>query len=133
MTTSTAPESLADTWAVRARAYFAAADRWDFDAFREYLSPDLRFRFGNDAPLQGLDTLIEFARQHKELVKSVQHCFDRCTYDVERRRVAVELTVKYVRLDDLTKSYPAAVLLDFDTDSMISGYRVFVDLCSLLP
>jgi hypothetical protein len=133
MTTSpVAPDSLADTWATQAREYFAAADQWNFDVFGQYLSPDVRFRFGNTAPLRGLDTMLRFAREHQKQVKSVQHSFDRCTYDIERRRMAIELTVKYVRHDDIAKTYPAAVLLDFDIESMISGYRVFVDLSDLL-
>jgi hypothetical protein len=133
MTTSpVAPDSLADTWATQAREYFAAADQWNFDVFGQYLSPDVRFRFGNTAPLRGLDTMLGFAREHQKQIKSVQHSFDRCTYDIERRRMAIELTVKYVRHDDIAKTYPAAVLLDFDIESMISGYRVFVDLSDLL-
>jgi hypothetical protein len=124
-------ESLADTWGDRIREYFAVADRWDFDAFPDYISPAVRFRMGNNAPLESLDALIELARHHKAAVKSVQHALDRFAYDVHRRRVAVELTVSYIRHDDMKKSYPAAVMLDFDTDHLISGYRVFVDLNDL--
>jgi hypothetical protein len=133
MTTSTAAEStVADTWADPVREYFAAADRWDFAAFGDYLSPALRFRFVNSAPLEGLDAMIDFAGQRKNAVKSVQRTLERLAYDTARRRVAVELTVSYVRFDDVKKTYPAAVMLDFDTDNLISGYRVFVDLSDLL-
>jgi hypothetical protein len=133
MTTSpVVPASLTDTWATKAREYFAAADQWNFDVFGQYLTPDVRFRFGNTAPLQGLDTMLGFAREHQKQVKSVRHTFDRCTYDIERRRMVIELTVTYVRHDDIAKTYPAAVLLDFDVEHMISGYRVFVDLSDLL-
>ncbi|ORW73713.1 hypothetical protein AWC23_06420 [Mycobacterium saskatchewanense] len=113
------------------REYFAAADRWDFAAFPDYLSPTLRFRLANNAPIEGLGEMIALAGRHKEAVKSVQHTLDRFAYDTDRRRVAVELTVSYVRHDDVKKSYPAAVVLDFDTDDLISGYRVFVDLSDL--
>jgi hypothetical protein len=94
MRTSPAAESrVADTGADRVREYFAAADRWDFAAFGDYLSRALRFRFGNSAPLDGLDAMIDFAGQRKDALKSVQHTLDRLAYDLARRRVAVELTV----------------------------------------
>lgn len=45
--------------------------------------------------------------------------------------VVVELRVRYVQLDDTASEYPAAVVLNFNTDDLIDCYRVYVDLSGL--
>jgi hypothetical protein len=75
--------------------------------------------------------MLGFAVQMKAAVKSVQHTLLSFHTDVEQRTV-VELRVRYVRLDDEVREYPAAVVLGLDDNDLIDQYRVYVDLSGLL-
>ncbi|WP_428339002.1 nuclear transport factor 2 family protein [Mycobacterium sp.] len=118
-------------WARQITDYFALSDRWEFASFGDYLSRDIEFRFANNAPIKGLDAMLEFAALHKDAVKSVRHTLNSFYTDLAQRTVVVELRVRYVQLDDTTSEYPAAVVLTFNTDDLIKGYRVYVDLSAL--
>lgn len=128
---ATVESAIGDKWSASIHEYFAVADRWEFDSFATYLSPDVKFRFGNNEPINGREDLVEFARQHKPMVKSVQHRLDHLITDVDQRTVVVELQVTYTRHDDGIKQYPATVVIEFDAEDLISRYRVYVDLAGL--
>ncbi|RYH50710.1 MAG: hypothetical protein EON54_15485 [Alcaligenaceae bacterium] len=64
-------------------------------------------------------------------MKSVQHRLDHLITDVDQRTVVVELQVTYTRHDDGIKQYPATVVIEFDAEDLIRGYRVYVDLAGL--
>lgn len=125
------PRWLTRTWGTCITALFEATDRWDFDAFGDYLSQAVHCQLGNTPAVHGLDAMIEFARHYRDAVSHMHHSLDLFVYDIERRRVAVEATVTYVRLDDVTKTYPAAVIVGFDQNNLIDSYHVFVDLSDL--
>ncbi len=129
---ATLQATAAARWKQRITEYFTIADRWDFDSFGDYLSPDLQFQFANHPPFEGLDTMLGFAAKQKTLVSSVSHTLHSFHTDVDTRTVAVELTVRYVRLDNSVAEYPAAVVLEFDAEDLITAYRVYVDLSDLV-
>lgn len=128
---ATLEESPAIRWPRLITEYFKISDRWEFASFGRYLSPDVEFRFANNAPINGLDSMLEFAAQHKNAVKSVQHTFNSIYTDVDHRTTVVELGVRYVRLDDTACEYSAAVVLGFNADDLIDSYHVYVDLTGL--
>jgi hypothetical protein len=128
---ATLEETSAVRWERRITDYFAISDRWEFASFGNYLSRDVEFRFANNAPIEGLEAMLVFAAQHKNAVKSVQHTFNSFYTDLDQRTVVVELRVRYIQLDDTTSEYPAAVVLTFNTDDLIDGYHVYVDLSGL--
>jgi ketosteroid isomerase-like protein len=125
-------QTSAPRWTRRIGDYFSISDRWAFESFGEYLSADVELHFANHPPIEGLDAMLGFAAQMKAAVKSVQHKLHSFHTDVEQRTVVVGLEVRYVRLDDGVREYPAAVVLGFDDDDLIDEYRVYVDLTGLL-
>jgi hypothetical protein len=76
--------------------------------------------------------MLGFAAQMKAAVKSVQHTLHSFHTDLEQRTVVVELEVRYARLDDEVRKYPAAVVFGFNHEDLIDEYRVYVDLTGLL-
>lgn len=124
-------QTSADRWARRIGDYFSVSDRWAFESFGDYLSAGVELHFANHPPIEGLDAMLGFAAQMQAVVKSVQHTLHSFHTDVEQRTFVVELEVRYVRLDDAVREYPAAVVLGFDDHDLIDEYRVYVDLTGL--
>lgn len=125
-------QTSAARWTQRIGDYFKISDRWAFESFNEYLSADVKLHFANQPPIEGLEAMLGYAAQMKAAVKSVQHTLHSFHTDVEQRTVVVELQVRYVRLDDEVREYPAAVVFGFDDRDLIDEYRVYVDLTGLL-
>jgi limonene-1,2-epoxide hydrolase len=106
-------------------ALFGAIDAMDVDGLVAHLADDVRFRFGNGAPVtghEGVRTAVDgfFATiggLHHELLAQ---CSDGNT-------TFLETAVTYTRLDGAEVTLPVVSVLRFD-GRLITDYRVHVDL-----
>jgi ketosteroid isomerase-like protein len=104
---------------------FAAIDACDADKFIAYLSPDVRFRFGNADPavgraavkegVEGFWTTIDGLTHH---IIDVYHAGD---------TVIARIDVEYRRLDGKSVTVPNCDILVFDGD-LVRDWQIYIDL-----
>jgi ketosteroid isomerase-like protein len=126
MAASTSPAPAPDRAPV-IRRYFAVADTGDYGELARFLHPDLRFRFGNAPPIEGVGQLKALGAQLGDLLAGLEHTVVRVISDVEGRYATVELEVRYTRHDGRVVEVPSTGVFRFDAAGLIDEYRVYVD------
>ena len=131
--TTTSPTTDVDAAAreARLRELYELIDSWGYDQFGKYFTEDLRFRFGNAAPITGSAGLAALSEQLEAGVGGISHTLHRFLHATDGQHVTVECEVTYTRLDGTTLSAPAAVVFRFVDSGLISDYRIYVDLAAL--
>jgi len=112
-------------WATK---LFQSIDDQDAEAFLDFLSDDVEFRFGNAEPVNGKAAVSTVIKHFFNSIKSVRHVLSRVWN--EEGFVICHGTVTYTRHDATTLSVPFANILGL-RDSLISEYLIFVDVSAL--
>ena len=112
-------------WVMR---MFQAIDRRDPEAFLEFLSDDVFFRFGNPPPVLGKAKVAETLRALFGSIKALRHTLND-TWQLPGTAVC-HGTVTYSRHDSSTLTVPFADILKLD-GPLISEYLVFIDASAL--
>jgi limonene-1,2-epoxide hydrolase len=119
-----------DMTLTRIHAMFHAVDAMATSDFVSYLTPDVRFRFGNAPEICGRsgvsDALGIFFQQIDGLSHQVTGCWE------QGETVIVRLDVTYRRLDGDRVSLPCVNVFEYD-DGLIKDYRIYMDVSPAMP
>jgi ketosteroid isomerase-like protein len=119
MTTTATPPQFS------AAALLSAIDAMDVDGFVAHLAEDVRFRFGNGAPVIGRRAVRNAVGDFFTTIRGLRHeLLDQCA-DGDRR--VLETDVTYTRLDGADVTLPVVSVLHLG-GNLVTDYRVYVDL-----
>jgi ketosteroid isomerase-like protein len=105
---------------------FDASDAFDLDRYIDFLAPDVRFQFGNAAPIHGRDDVREAVGAFFGTIAGIEH--DILVEWFPEENVSVQkLSVTYTRQDGDTVVLPAVNILQVH-DDLITDYQIHVDL-----
>ena len=107
---------------------FESIDNQDAEAFLAFLSDDVKFRFGNAAPVTGKSAVGEAVSGFFSSVKAIHHRLIKTW--AEEGSIICHGTVTYTRHDSTTLSVPFANILTME-NSLIRDYMIFVDISNL--
>ena len=113
-----------------ARRLLAASDAGDRDIIFSSLAPNARFRFGNAAPVFGIDAISketgrvvgEAKKRHHE----IQGVWTGKEGDLDV--VSIEADVTYTFQNDAAVTVPVTSTIRIRDDDLIADYRIFIDL-----
>ena len=103
---------------------FSAVDSGDVDAFVEFMTEDVRFRHGNQDPLQGKEAVRESMGGLFRSIKGMGHELSATLVDGDT--VVVHGEVTYTRQDGSTLTVPVADVWAI-AGGKIDEYLIFVD------
>jgi limonene-1,2-epoxide hydrolase len=119
MTTTATPPQFS------AAAVLSAVDAMDVDGFIAHLAEDVRFRFGNGAPVTGHEAVRKAVGAFFPTIRGLRHeILTQCT-DGDLR--VLEAAVTYTRLDGADVTLPVVSVLRVG-GHLVTEYRVYVDL-----
>jgi ketosteroid isomerase-like protein len=105
---------------------FDASDAFDLDRYVNFLAPDVRFQFGNAAPILGRENVREAVGAFFGTIAGIKH--DILVEWFPEKNVSVQkLSVTYTRHDGNTVVLPAVNILQIQ-DDLITDYQIYVDL-----
>jgi ketosteroid isomerase-like protein len=107
---------------------FAAIDAEDTQTFASFLSPDAVFRFGNAAPVHGLEGIREYVREFFGSIRTLRHQLIG-TWDTGDA-VICQGIVSYTRHDGSELTVPFANIFRM-RDGKIGEYLVYIDASKL--
>jgi SnoaL-like domain len=105
---------------------FGASDAFELDRYVGFLAPDVRFQFGNAAPILGRDNVREAVGSFFGTIAGIKH--DILVEWFPEENVSVQkLSVTYTRHDGNTVVLPAVNVLRIE-DDLVTDYQIYVDL-----
>ena len=107
---------------------FADIDSMEPDRFAAHLAEDVRFRFGNAAPVHGTAAVRDVWAGFCQTVDGVHH--DPVEQWEAGAATIAESDVTYTRKDGTTVTVPVVTIYRTG-DALIQDYRVFIDLAPL--
>ena len=105
-----------------------AVDARDVTAFAGHLAPDVVFRFGNAAPVQGVEAVHAAVEQFLAGLQAIAHEVAGAWQSGDV--IAAHGRVTYTRLDGSALSVPFALVWHL-ADGRIREYLIFADLSAL--
>lgn len=107
---------------------FNSIDRMDNEAFLDFLTDDVIFRFGNASAVTGKTATGAAVSGFFSSIKGIQH--ELISTWVEEGATICHGTVTYTRHDTTTLSIPFANILILEND-LIKDYMIFADTSQL--
>ena len=104
---------------------FSTVDRQAIEENMRYLTPDVRFRFGNADPIHGQDALVPALQAFYASIGGLHH--DLVGVWRHGQVVTVEADVTYTRLDGGTVTIPVLSLLRLAGPRLVGDFRIFFD------
>jgi ketosteroid isomerase-like protein len=106
-------------------AIFADIDTLDPDKFVAHLTPDVKFRFGNNDPVTGRAAVKEGVAGFFSTISGItHHILD--VYEAGETVIA-KIDVEYLRQDGKSVTVPNADILVFDGD-LVRDWQIYIDL-----
>lgn len=111
-------------------AMFHAVDKMATNEFAQYLTSDVRFRFGNAPEVRGRADVIDAVDAFFLHIAGLSHQVTGCWSHGDT--VIVRLEVTYRRLDGDRVSLPCVNVFEYD-GALIKDYRIYMDVSPALP
>ena len=115
-----------DDWV---RSLFERVDARDVDGWLEYLSDDVRFRFGNALPLAGKDAIRDGVRLFFSSLSAIRHHIAEVWKTSDTVICRGEVT--YARRNGSTLTVPFANVFKLEPDGLVREYLIYADTSEL--